>query len=366
MKIMILGNDANVSTLIKKLADENSVSVVYTTMNEKFNNQKIFKIPEEVKDIDEFINFAKENKIVYTIVLDDEFLKYDISRKFALADLLVFSPDSESYRVCSSKSTIKKLAYKLKIPTPKFGVYEKESQAIAAIRDFKFPFVVKTDEGDFYEICETYSQAKNVIQNLFFHDFKKIVIEQFIEGEYFSFYVVSDGYDVIPFGAVYSYVNPQNSDDVVTIFPYSKIEENIEAKIAQDFIFPIIDEFNSNENVFLGILGLDLIITKDKKLYLIGINNFFKKYDAQAIINAVDMEFSKLFLAASMFVLREKFDFINLKESYFSAFSVNEKKCPDSDEYVIEKYKNSTIACVCATTMNTLTKRIMDVYGEQI
>ena len=362
MRIMILGSDANVATLIKKLSSENSVSFVYTNMNEKFCSEKVLKIPEEVKDIDELIVFAKENKIVYTIVLDDEFLKYDISRKFALADLLVFSPDSESYRVCSSKSTIKKLAYKLKIPTPKFGVYEKESQAIAAIRDFKFPFVVKTDEGEFYEICETYSQAKNVIQNLFFHDFKKIIIEQYIEGEYFSFYVVSDGYDVIPFGAVYSYINPRNINDVVTIFPYSKIEENIEAKIAQDFIFPIIDEFNSNENVFLGILGLDLIITKDKKLYLIGINNFFKKYDAQVIINAVDMDFSKLFLAAAMFALRDKFDSINLKESYFSAFNADENKCPYGDEYIIDKCKDSTIVCVSATTMNTLTKRISDVY----
>ena len=366
MRIMILGNDFNVASLIKKLAGENSVSLVYTTMKENFHSQKVMKVPEEIKTIDEFINFAKESKIVYTIVLDDELLKDDISRKFALSDLLVFSPDSDSYRACSSKSTIKKLAYKLKIPTPKFGVYEKESQAIAAIRDFKFPFVVKTDNGDFYEICETYSQAKNVIQNLFFHDFKKVVLEQHIEGEYFSFYVISDGYDVIPFGAVYSYVNPGNIDDVVTIFPYSKIEESIEAKIAQDFIFPIIDEFNSNENVFLGILGLDLIITKDKKLYLIGINNFFKKYDAQVIINAVDMELSELFLAASMFALRDKFDSINLKESFFSSFSADEEKCPPGDEYIIEKSKNSTIICVSATTMNTLTKRIIDVYGEQL
>ena len=78
------------------------------------------------------------------------------------------------------------------------------------------------------------------------------------------------------------------------------------------------------------------------------------------------MEFSKLFLAASMFVLREKFDYINLKDSYFSTFSVDEKKCPYGDECVIEKYKDSTIACVSATTMNTLTKRITDIYGEQL
>ena len=100
MRIMILGNDANVLTLIKKIASENSVSLVYTTMNENFQSDKISKIPEEIKTIEEFINFAKENKVVYTIILDDELLKDDVSRKFAMADLLVFSPDSESYRVC--------------------------------------------------------------------------------------------------------------------------------------------------------------------------------------------------------------------------------------------------------------------------
>ena len=360
---MILGNNINVATLIKKLGNENSVSRVFISMKNNFHNEKIVEIPKGLQDIDELINFAKENKIVYTIILDEGLLANDASRKFAMADLLVFSPDSDSFKVCQSKSTIKKLAYKLKIPTPKFGVYDKEYQAVAAIRDFKFPFVVKSDEGDFYEICETYSQAKEVIQNLFFHDFKKVVLEQYIEGEYFSFYVISDGYDVIPFGAVYSYINPKDIDDVVTIFPYNKITDETESQIARDFIFPIIDEFNSNENVFLGILGLDLIITKDKKLYLIGINNFFKKYDAQAIINATDMELSTLFLSAAMFSLRDKFDFINLKDKYYSTFKLNSSQI--FEDLCVEKDKNSNIVCICASTVNSLNEKITEIYEVQ-
>ena len=361
MKIMILGSGPNVSTLIKKLSKENSVSLLYTRMHKKFQSEKIVDIDADISDINSLIKFAKENKILYTIILDNELLKQDASRKFGMEDLLVFSPDSDSYKVCNSKSVIKKLAYKLKIPTPKFGVFDKEYQAIAAIRDFKFPFVVKSDEGDFYEICETYSQAKKVIQNLFFHDFKKVVLEQFIEGEYFSFYVVSDGYDVIPFGAVYSYINPVNPDDVVNIFPYNKIDNEIESKIARDFIFPIIDEFNSNENVFLGILGLDLIITKNKKLYLIGLNNFFKKYDAQSVINATDMNLSELFLAAAMFSLREKFEYVNLKNCYYSSFSVDEK-IPETGDYILEKSDEYDIASVCSSTINGLNDKIIEIY----
>ena len=362
MKIMILGNNSNVSTLIKKLACENSVSKLYVTMQKKYDSDKVVLISDEIQDVDEFINFAKENEVTYTIILDEELLALDASRKFAMAELLVFSSDSDSFRVCNSKSIVKKLAYKLKIPTPKFGVYDKEYQAIAAIRDFRFPFVVKADEGDFYEICETYSQAKKVIQNLFFHDFKKVVIEQYVEGEYFSFYVVSDGYDVIPFGAVYSYVNPNDINDVVTVFPYNKIDNEIETQIAREFIFPIIDEFNLNENVFLGVFGLDLIITKEKKLYLIGLNNFFKKYDAQTVLNAVDMELSKVFLAASMFSLREKYDFISFKDRFFSSFKIKNTKV--DDDLVCEDCKDDKIVCVSAPTINMLNERITELYEE--
>ena len=141
MKIMILGNDANVSTLINKLTKEKSVAQVYVPMPQNFKNEKVSGIDADCEDIDALINFAKEQKIVYTIILDNNLLMQDASRKFSLSDLLVFSPDSDSFKVCHSKSTVKKLAYKLKIPTPKFGVYDKESQAISAIRDFKFPFV---------------------------------------------------------------------------------------------------------------------------------------------------------------------------------------------------------------------------------
>ena len=362
MNIMVLGKGPNVSTLIKKMASESSVTRIFTTMDLSFVDKKISFIDIE-NNIDSYIKFAKENKIVYTIILDTELLMQDASRKFAMEDLLVFSPDSDSYKVCQSKSTIKKLAYKLKIPTPKFGVYDKEYQAVNAIRDFKFPVVIKTDDGNFYRICDTYSKAKQIIQELFFHDYKKVVLEQYIEGEYFSFYVVSDGYDVIPFGAVYSYVNPSDINDVVNIFPYSKIDEEIESKIAGKFIFPIIDEFNSNENVFLGILGLDLIITPNKKLYLIGINNFFKKYDAQSIINAADMELSKLFLAAAMFSLRDKFDYINLKDRYFSSFNLS-KNIKDVEDIIIEKDKNYVIASVSSSTINGLNDRITELYED--
>ncbi len=363
MNIMILGNNVNVSTLIKKISSEPDVSKVFVSMHQNFHKDNIVQIPYEIQDVDEFIYYAKENEITYTIILDEELLLQDASRKFAMAELMVFSPDSDSFKVCNSKSTIKKLAYKLKIPTPKFGVYDKEYMAISAIRDFKFPIVIKTDEGDFYEICETYSQAKKVIQDLFFHDFKKIVIEQFVEGEYFSFYVVSDGYDVIPFGAVYSYVNPKDINDVVTVFPYNKVDDEIEVKIARDFIFPIIDEFNSNENVFLGVMGLDLIINSSGQLYLIGLNNFFKKYDAQAVINASETELSKLFLSAAMFSLRDKFDYIKLKDRYFSAFNVNRIDEKFMDEgLIMEDYINENIACVSSSTMNGLNDKITEFY----
>lgn len=361
MKIMVLGSGPNVSTLIKKLISEKPVSLIYTRMYKKFKSDKIFDIEADISDVASLIKFAKEKDVTYTIILDDELLKQDASRKFAMSDLLVFSPDSDSFKVCNSMSVIKKLAYKLKIPTPKFGVFDKEYQAISAIRDFKFPVVVKSDEGNFYEICETYTQAKKVIQDLFFHDFKKIILEQFIEGEYFSFYVISDGYDVIPFGAVYSYVNHTDTNDVVNIFPYNKIDNEIETKIARDFIFPIIDEFNSNENVFLGILGLDLIITKNRKLYLIGINNFFKKYDAQSVINATNMNLSELFLAAAMFALRDKFEFVNLKNCYYSSFPLGKNKICD-DVCLLEKGENTDIACVSSSTINGLTDKITELY----
>lgn len=363
MKIMVLGKDFNVYTLINKLVKEKSVSTLYTNILKKSENEKFEPIDVDERSIESLIKFAKEKRVLYTIILDKDLLLSDVSRKFASENLLVFSPDAESFRICNSQSIIKKLSYKLKILTPKFGVFDKEYQAISAIRDFKFPFFVKSDNGDFCELCYTYSQAKKVIQNLFYHDFKKVIIEQYIEGEYFSFYVVSDGYDVIPFGAAHSFVDQNDMQDVVSIFPYNKIDGELEYHIANDFIFPLIDELNSNENVFLGVLGLDLILAKDRKLYLVGLSNFFKKFDAQSIINAIDMELSQLFFAAAMFYLRDKFENIIFKKEYFSSFELKGDKIPTyNDEIIIEKYKNSKIASVFSSTINSLTEKITDLY----
>ena len=75
------------------------------------------------------------------------------------------------------------------------------------------------------------------------------------------------------------------------------------------------------------------------------------------------MELSKLFLAAAMFSLRDKFDYINLKDRYFSSFSLS-KNIKDIEDIIIEKDKNYVIASVSSSKINGLNDRITELYED--
>ena len=67
------------------------------------------------------------------------------------------------------------------------------------MKDSKFPIVIKADglaSGKGVYICEKYFQAQDAIHEIFNGKFgatKNILIEEFLDGEEMSYFIISDG-----------------------------------------------------------------------------------------------------------------------------------------------------------------------------
>ena len=94
----------------------------------------------------ELLEFAMENGIDLTVVSSEKAIKADVAGFFADNGQLVFGPTAQSAEICTSKSIGKKFLYKLRVPTAKFGIFEKANLAYDYARNSQMPIVTKTDE----------------------------------------------------------------------------------------------------------------------------------------------------------------------------------------------------------------------------
>ena len=105
-----------------------------------------------------------ENEIDLTIPCTKKSISAKITDFFESNNLTIFGPTSKSSEFILNKATLKKTLYKLRIPTPKFGIFEKQNMAVDYIKNFKSPFVIKTNDSGSAVIITSQKTAKNVAE----------------------------------------------------------------------------------------------------------------------------------------------------------------------------------------------------------
>ena len=111
----------------------------------------------------------------------------------------VFGPNKIASQLEGSKIFTKKLCEKYNIPTAKFGIFENQDKAFKFIEKSEYPMVIKADglaSGKGVYICNNVLEALNSIKEIFNGKFgvaKNLLIEEFLNGEEMSFFIISDG-----------------------------------------------------------------------------------------------------------------------------------------------------------------------------
>ena len=202
-KILIIGNSANAYSLAKKLSADNEIFVIPES-----DSLKEFATCIDIREnsINEILEFVMENDIDLTIPISIESINSNIVEVFQKNNLPIFGPTKTSSEGLFNKLLAKKLLYKLRIPTPKFGIFEKENMALDYVKNTKSPFVIKTKNNSDTVILTSKNIAKNIINTIFLQKGEKVLIEDYIQGTSFNFYIITDGYKALPFDSKYSII----------------------------------------------------------------------------------------------------------------------------------------------------------------
>ena len=316
--ILIVGNNIASVALVKKLHGLDNCGEIFVT---GFRGG----MPDYVKMVDirdescaELLSFVLENSIDLTIAASKNAIKADIASFFSANGQMIFAPEFESAKQLIDEAATKKFLYKLKIPTSKFGVFEKAPLALEYVKNANFPLVIKTpeplNEQDLFA-CPTISVANIAINDLFFRAENKILVEEYISGHRFTYYVVTDGYKALPLGVVSTYKFSDGFEGgyltkgSAASMPDFKITKDDEFKIMKDVVIRLLNALESSGHPFMGILGLKCVKTEEK-VFIESISCCIEDADAQVLFNSVDENLITLFEACAMGDFADDYDVI--------------------------------------------------------
>ncbi|REJ64029.1 MAG: phosphoribosylamine--glycine ligase, partial [Proteobacteria bacterium] len=160
--------------------------------------------PENSADV---LSFVRENDISFVIVGPEAPLAIGVADDLRDAGVLTFGPSKAAARLEASKSFTKEICDAANAPTASYGHFHDAESAKAYVREQGAPIVVKADglaAGKGVIVAMDLETALSAIDDMFSGTFggagAEVVIEEFMEGEEASYFILCDGKNVLPVG----------------------------------------------------------------------------------------------------------------------------------------------------------------------
>ena len=332
-KVLIVGNSAKEYALVKKFKNYDCDIFVLSGNSAISELAECVDIREE--NVQEILEYVLENAIDLTIVTSEVAIKNNIAELFQTNNQLIFCPTAQSAQFTLSRSAGKRFLYKLRIPTPRFGIFDKLPLAIDYLKNAPMPQVIRADENSNSAdrlVCTTFAASKTFVQDLFNKDENKVVLEDYVYGHEFTIYVVTDGYSALHLATVANYKFAEDGDGgiltsgVGAYTPDYKISSDIENSVMQNVVERVLASLQRKETPYLGVLGIDCVLTTDGNFVTLDFKPFLSDHDAEAVLNLVDENLLTLFEACAVGSFADDYEKIDVSDNSSVSCVISSRK----------------------------------------
>ena len=133
MIIGIIGSGGREHAICAKILESKKVKKLYCFPGNAGTNLIATNVNIEIDDFEKIKNFVIKNKIDYLVVGPEKPLVDGIVDYFEKYNIKIFGPNKIAAQLEGSKIFTKKICEKYKIPTAKFGIFNKSKEAISFI-----------------------------------------------------------------------------------------------------------------------------------------------------------------------------------------------------------------------------------------
>lgn len=277
MKVLVVGSGGREHAIAKQFSIAPSVSKVFVAPGNDGMQQDAEIVNIAAGDFAALADFALENKVDLTFVGPEDPLANGIVDFFADKGLIAFGPTKAAAQIEGSKSFAKELMKKYDIPTAAYGTFTDAEEAKAFIREQGAPIVVKADglaAGKGVIVAMTLQEALDAVDDMignqkFGDSSSKVVIEEFLDGEEFSFMSFVHAGQIYPMviaqdhKRAYDGDRGPNTGGMGAYSPVPQISEAIVERAYNEVVVPTVEAMAEEDTPFTGILYAGLILTED-------------------------------------------------------------------------------------------------------
>ena len=305
MKVGIIGSGGREHALCYAIKKSKKVEKIYCIPGNAGTNNLAINVNLDLNDFNLLKQFIIDNEIKIIIVGPEKPLVDGIVDFLETNKIKVFGPNKIASKLEGSKIFTKNICKKYNIPTASFGVFENKENALNFLNECNFPLVVKADglaAGKGVYICADKSEAELAIKEIFKGKFGKaneILIEEFLNGEEMSFFVISDGTNIKKFGTAQDHKRVGEGDlglntGGMGAYSPSRLENNeLDAKILNKIIKPTLTALKDLDTHFKGFLYAGLMI-KNGEPFLIEYNVRMGDPECQTILPRLKTNFFEI------------------------------------------------------------------------
>ncbi|MDK2766296.1 MAG: phosphoribosylamine--glycine ligase [Sphingomonas sp.] len=252
------------------------------------------------------IAFCRAHAIGFVVVGPEAPLVDGLSDALRAAGVPVFGPSRAAAQLEGSKGFTKDLCARENIPTAGYvRVRDLDTARAVLARDFGRPVVIKADglaAGKGVTVAMTEGEAQAAIAAIFEKPGGEAVIEEFLEGEEASFFVITDGTSFVTFGSAQDHkrvgdgdVGP-NTGGMGAYSPAPVLTPALEAEAIETIIKPTIAGMAKAGTPYSGVLYAGLMLTRTGPK-LIEYNARFGDPECQVLMMRLEDDLLELMLA---------------------------------------------------------------------
>ena len=305
MNIGLIGSGGREHSLCQKIYESKIVKKIICLPGNAGTAEFAQNIDVDILNFKKILKIIKFYKIDLVIVGPEEPLVKGLVDFLTKKKIKVFGPNKYAAKLEGSKSFMKKLCSRYKIPTANYKICFKMRQVLHFLKSARLPIVVKADglaAGKGVTICKTKKEVISYSDQIFkgkFKSSKKLVLEEFLDGEEASYFLIVDKNNFKFFGTAQDHKRVNvgdkgaNTGGMGAYSPAPIINKSIEKKIIERIVKPTLIALKRKKNPYRGFLYVGLMI-KNNNPYLIEYNIRMGDPECQTILPRLKTDLIKI------------------------------------------------------------------------
>ena len=313
-KILIIGNGARENSLAWALSKSPGIEMVFVAPGNGGTKTQTSCTPLDIQEtnVEEVIKGCLSKQIDLVVIGPEAPLANGLADHLRLAGISVFGPGKDGSQLEASKEWAKKLMNEEGIPTAKHWAVKNTEEAIAIIKKFNTPLVVKVDGlagGKGVAIPENIDSTIKAVEDAFLGKFgiagERVILEEMLSGPEVSIFALCDGNEMVILPPAQDHKRLKEGDQgpntggMGAYAPAPLIDDNELQKIKDLILIPTLEGLKNRGIDYRGVIYAGLMLTNEGPK-VIEFNCRFGDPECQTLIPLLGIELAEVLQACAL------------------------------------------------------------------